>query len=114
MEKGKTGKAKIRRLEKLAEEATTDCYNEYETFCGWACTLDDKLPLPLECRVFGEKAMLVGVETDESGMAVLGVIRKGRERIRMPVQDVKLAEAKPSGKSAKAIEWLEAYRYWLG
>lgn len=108
------GKAGIRRLEKLAEEATMDCYNELEMFCGWACVLGDNLPLPLKCLILGEEASLVGVETDESGYAVLGIIRKGREKLRIPIQDVKpVQDAKTAGKKKKSLEWLEAYRYWL-
>jgi len=105
----KPTKDKIRRLEKLAEEATVDCYNDWEMFAGWACAIEDNLPLPLKCLVLGEEAMLVAVETDDSGTAVLGVVKRKGERVRMPIQDVE-----PLDKRAKRLEWLEAYRHWLG
>jgi hypothetical protein len=96
-----------RRLEKLADEATVDCYNEEEVFAGWACAIEDNLPL--KCSVLGEEAMLVAVETDDSGTAVLGVVRRGGKKLRIPVQDVE-----PLSKHVKGLEWLDAYRHWLG
>jgi len=72
----------------MAEEATVDCYNEYEQSSGWACTLADELPLPLKCLVFGKEAVLVDVDTDEQGTSVLGVITQNRKKIRIPIPDV--------------------------
>ena len=105
----KPTKYNIRRLEKLAEDATVDCYTEEEAFEGWACAIEDNLPLPLKCLVLGEEAMLVAVETDDSGAAVLGVVKRKGRRLRMPIQDVE-----PLDKRARGLEWLEAYRHWLG
>jgi hypothetical protein len=53
--------------------------------------------------------MLVAVETDDSGTAVLGVVRREGKKLRIPVQDVE-----PLGKHIKGLEWLDAYRHWLG
>lgn len=99
---------KEKKFEQMAEEATVDCYNEYEQGSGWACTLADELPLPLKCLIFGEEAILVDVDTDEGGTSVLGVITKNKKKIRIPIQDVELVD-----KKAKNLEWLEAYRYWI-
>jgi len=92
----------------MAEEATVDCYNEYEQCSGWACTLADELPLPLKCLIFGEEAMLVNVDTDETGISVLGVITKNKKKIRIPIQDVEVVD-----KKGKGLDWLGAYRYWI-
>lgn len=35
-----------RELEKIADEATTDCYNEYEQIAGWCPYLEDEIDLP--------------------------------------------------------------------
>lgn len=105
----KLGKLKVKRLEKFAEEATVDCYTDQEAFSGWACTLEDKLPLPMKCQLLGEEAMLARVEADDGGMAVLGIIKRGRKKLRIPVQDIE-----PADKKAKGLEWIEAYRHWLG
>jgi hypothetical protein len=105
----KPTKAKIRRLEKLAEEAMIDCYNDWEVYAGWACTIEDNLPLPLKCSVLGEEATLVAVEPDDSGTAVLGVVKRKGKKLRMPVQDIE-----PLDKRVKGLEWIDAYRHWLG
>ncbi len=99
---------KEKKFEQMAEEATTDCYNEYEQRNGWACTLADRLPLPLKCLIFGEEATLVDVDTDENGTSVLGVITRNKKKIRIPIQDIEVVD-----KKAKNLEWLEAYRYWI-
>ncbi|MBI4182275.1 MAG: hypothetical protein HY520_04895 [Candidatus Aenigmarchaeota archaeon] len=108
MKPERPGKRKSKMLEKLAEEATVDCWTDEEVFGGWACTLEDELPLPMKCHILGEEAMLVGVEVDDGGKAVLGRVVKARKKIRVPVQDIEPADAKTKG-----LEWLEAYRHWL-
>ena len=42
------------RLEALLEEATVDCYGEYEEFVGVLYTLGDSLRFPLKATVVGE------------------------------------------------------------
>ncbi len=96
------------KFKKMAEEATVDCYNEYEQCSGWACTLEDELPLPLKCLIFGEEATLVELDIDENGTSVLGVVTKNKKKIRILVQDVEVVDKKSTG-----LEWLEAYRYWI-
>ncbi len=99
---------KEKKFQKMAAEATVDCYNEYEQSSGWACTLAEELPLPLKCLIFGEEAMLVDVDTDESGTSVLGVITKNKKKIRIPMQDVEVVN-----KKYKGLDWLGAYCYWI-
>ena len=99
---------KEKKFQKMAEEATVDCYNEYEQSGGWACTLADELPLPLKCLIFGEEAMLVDVDIDEHGTSVLGVIAKNKKKIRIPIQDVEMVD-----KKCKGLDWILAYCYWI-
>ena len=106
--KMKISKQNKNKFERMVEEATIDCYNEYEQCSGWACTLEEELPLPLKCLIFGEEATLVDVGADEHGTAVLGVITKNKKKIRIPIQDVEAID-----KIAKNLEWLKAYRYWI-
>lgn len=98
-----------KKFEKMAEEATLDCYGEYEQFSGWSCTLEEKLPLPLKCLILGEEAILTGIETDNNGTSVLGIVKREKWKIRVPIQDIELKDTK-----AKHAEWIEAYRHWLG
>ena len=104
----KLGKTKGKKFEKMAEQATMDCYGEYEQLSGWACALEDELPLPLKCLILGEEAMLTGIETDENGTSVLGIIKKGKSKIRIPIQDIEFKD-----KTAKYNKWVDAYRHWL-
>ncbi len=99
---------KEKKFQKMAEEATVDCYNEYEQSSGWACTLADELPLPLKCFIFGEEVTLVDIDTDENGTSVLGVVTKNKKKIRIPIQDVEVAD-----KKCKGLDWLGAYCYWI-
>ena len=101
-------KKKEKKFQKMAEEATVDCYNEHEQSSGWACTLAEELPFPLKCLIFGEETMLVDVDTDEHGTSVLGVIAKNKKKIRIPVQDVEIVD-----KKCKSLDWILAYRYWI-
>jgi len=102
----KISKNKRTRLEKMAAEATVDCYTESEMFAAWACVLKDELTLLLKCRVLSEEALLVRIEADEGGGAVLGIIAKGKDKIRIPIQDIQ-----PVNKTVKGIQWLDAYRH---
>lgn len=100
---------KKNKYEKIIDEATVDCYGEYEQFSGWTCFLEEKLPLPLKYVIFGEEADIIGIDTDENGTCVLAIIKKGKEKIRVPVQDLKF-----KGKNAKYMLWIDAYKQWLG
>ncbi len=39
-----------RELEKIADEATTDCYNEYEQIAGWCAYLEDDRYISLQMQ----------------------------------------------------------------
>jgi hypothetical protein len=55
MTKGQAGKAGYDRkyLEALIEEATVDCYDEYEQATGLLAMIEDELDLPFTTRVLG-------------------------------------------------------------
>ncbi len=40
-----------RELERIAEGATTDCYDEYEQIAGWCAYLQSEIDLPCKCLV---------------------------------------------------------------
>ena len=82
------------KFQKMAEEATVDYYDEYEQYGGWACTLEEELPLPLKCLVFGEEATLINVDTDDNGTSVLGIVSKNKKKIRIPIQDIEVVNKK--------------------
>jgi hypothetical protein len=48
---GKPSRGSKRELERIADEATTDCYGEYEQIAGWCAYLDDVIDRP--CKMQG-------------------------------------------------------------
>jgi hypothetical protein len=49
-------------LETLIEEATVDCYDEYEQTVGLLTMIQDELDLPFTTRVLGMEVAVVGIE----------------------------------------------------
>ncbi|HXX96799.1 MAG TPA: calcium-binding protein [Candidatus Bathyarchaeia archaeon] len=62
-------------LEEIAEEASTDCYDEYEQIAGWCAYLEDKLDLPCNCKVGQKQGLLTGFDTNKAGSSLLAVIK---------------------------------------
>jgi hypothetical protein len=97
--------------EAMIEEATVDCYDEYEAFAGMLATLEDRLAFPFEAQVLGETVEVLGLDTQQSSErrgVVAQVRREGRQ------YTVALADVEAVGDGSETAEWLAAYRYWLG
>ena len=98
------------RLEALLDEATVDCYGEYEEFVSMMGTLGDQLQFPLTATVVGEPVEVVGIDERSSELRrgiVARVHRRGQE-YRVGLAEVEFVEPDPV-----SAEWLEVYRYWL-
>ena len=91
--------------ETIIEEATTDCYSDYEQISGWACLLDDTIRTPCSCALGKEKAILEKIDTDNSGNVVIGVIKLNKTKLRGLIEDVIL-------DNQKAMDYINAYAYW--
>ena len=52
-------------LETLIEEATVDCYDEYEQATGLLTMIQDELDMPFTTRIFGMEVTVVAVEQDD-------------------------------------------------
>jgi len=48
------------RWEAMIDEATVDCYGEYEEFAGVLATLEDRLEFPFQAKVLGKRLMSSG------------------------------------------------------
>ena len=94
------------RLEALIEEATTDCYNEYEAIIGFLTALGDNLQFPFPARVVGEEVEVTGLE-EEGGLIVAECRRKGK------MYKVELLRIEFNPEEVAGSEWIEAYRLWL-
>jgi hypothetical protein len=93
-------------LDKLIEEATVDCYNDSEEVTGIFTMLEENLAVPFETTMLGVEVTVERVDLNKAG-EIVGVCRRGRERLRVPVIDLPLPEPKPKG-----TEWIDAYRRW--
>ncbi|MCL5784629.1 MAG: calcium-binding protein [Patescibacteria group bacterium] len=94
-------------LEELIEEATIDCYGEYEEINGFACTIEDKVEFPFFANIVSEEVEVIGI--DIRGDEVTAVCkRKGKKHT------VNLLDLEIDPKKVKGYKWIEAYRVWRG
>ncbi len=94
-----------KKLDKLIEEATVDCYNDYEARSGFGATLEDELTVPFRETVLGEDVVVNKVK--DEGDRIVAVIRKNKELHKAGILDLKNVEP------AKHALWIEAYRKFL-
>jgi hypothetical protein len=99
------------RWEAMIDEATVDCYDEYEEFAGMLATLEDRLGFPFQAKVLGETVEVIGLDEEQSSerRGVVARVRRGGGQYA-----VALADLEPVEKDTETAEWLAAYRYWLG
>ena len=97
--------SKKKMYERIIEEATIDCSDEYEQISGWACLLDDSIPAPCNCIVGNEEAILEKIDTDDNGNVVIGIVRLNKTKVRILIQDIIL-------ENQKAMNYINAYAYW--
>ena len=93
-------------LDKLIEEATVDCYNESEEVTGIFTMLEENLTVPFITTILGVEVTVERVDLNKAD-EIVAVCRRGRERQRVPVIDLSLADPKPKG-----AEWIGAHRRW--
>ena len=94
------------QLEELIEEATIDCYNEYEQAAGLFTMIEDNLQLPFTTRLLGVAVTVVAVAQD-GDLDIVAVCKRKGERQRISLRDLPLPSPPPEG-----AEWIAAYRYW--
>jgi predicted P-loop ATPase len=92
-------------LEKLIEEGTVDCYDEYEAKAGMMCCVEDQVECPFEAKVIGEKVTIIDLKSENELMAVC---EKNGERFEVNIDSIKVLEPFPDG-----YEWLEAYQLFI-
>jgi len=92
-------------IEKIIEDATTDCNDECEQISGWVCVLEENIPTPCRCVIGKENAVLEKIGQDESSNFILGLIKLGRTKLKTPIQDVFLEDS-------NLMKYIDAYAYW--
>lgn len=95
------------KLEALIEEATVDCYNEDEQRVGFLTMIQEHLALPFETEVLGVPVIVERVDIGDAS-DIVALCRRGRQRQRIPILDLRLPSPPPRG-----AEWIAAYRHWL-
>lgn len=98
-----------KQLDKLLEEATVDCYDEYEAFEGVVVTLGDRLPFPFEAKALGETVEVIGFNDNRCDLkrGVIATVRKGKKEYGVTLSEIELP------KKLKHNKWIEMYQYWL-
>ena len=92
----------------MIEEATVDAYGDSEQTTGWYTMLEEYLALPFETTMLGVLVTVVALDVrGDNGIVV--ICTRGRERQSVPILDLPLPSPRPEG-----VEWIEAYRHWIG
>ena len=91
----------------MIEEATVDCYNEFEEATGLFTMLEENLALPFTTVILGVQVTVQKVDITERD-EIFAVCRRGRERQKVPILDLPLPDPRPEGS-----EWIDAYRRWV-
>ncbi len=94
-------------LEALIEEATVDCYNEYEQAAGLFTKIDEELDLPFTTRILGMDVAVVAVEPEDDDLGIAAVCERDGERQSISLSDLPLPSPPPKG-----AQWIAAYRHW--
>src|SRR5712691_4962985 len=102
-----TGLSKA-RLDRLAEEAVVDCYNESEQVVGLYTMIENNLALPFETTVLGVPVTVERVDLTRRE-EIVAVCRRAGVRQTVALLDLPLPSPPPPG-----AEWIEAYRHWVG
>lgn len=97
-----------RRIRRLIEEATVDCYDEGEQASGFLAMIQDHLACPVMARVVGEPVQVVGFDNAEGGTDIVALCRRQGKTYKIGILSLEWA-----GKPPKGAEWVEAYRAWL-
>jgi hypothetical protein len=91
----------------MAEDATTDCYNEDEQVSGFYTKIMDNLDVPFKTTVLGVEVTVESVDLTVDGCIVV-ICARGAVRQVIRLLDLPLPTPLPA-----AAEWIYAYRNWL-
>jgi Calcium binding len=95
-------------LDALAGEAIVDCYDREEQAGGLYTMIQDNLATPFQTQILGLDVLVEDVDLrDDAG--VVAICTRGAFRQAVPILDLPLPVPRPEG-----VEWIDAYRHWLG
>jgi Calcium binding len=95
-------------LDALVGEAIVDCYDREEQLAAFYTMIQDNLATPFQTQVLGLDVIVKDVDLrDDAG--VVAICARGAFRQAVPILDLPLPVPRPEG-----VEWIDAYRHWLG
>ena len=97
------------KLEALIEQATVDCYDEYEEFWGMLATLESELHFPFAAFALGDFVTVVSMDEGHSNIrrGIMVAIQKDGDDYSFPLSELQLEQA-----SKHNAEWIAAYKLW--
>ena len=96
------------KIQAMIEEACVDAYGEEEQVTGFFTMLEDYLALPFKTEMLGVSVEVVELDITDSSR-IVAVCRRGKQRQRVPLEDLPLPSPEPEGAA-----WIAAYRVWAG
>ena len=99
------------RLKSLLGEAIAHCYDEEDEFWAIFSALVGRVSYPLQVRIEGEEAILVGMDGAASApeVGVMARVQRGTGEVVVLLDNVEVVTGDPD-----RLAWLEVYRYWRG
>ncbi len=94
-----------RKLKKLIEDATVDCYDDSEVLSGFLSVIQDNLTVPFETIVLGHRVTVIEVDFNDSDDIVAICESDDGDEQAIPILNLPLPKPPPTG-----YEWIEAYR----
>jgi hypothetical protein len=95
------------RLRALIEEATVDCYDEYEQHTGLLTMIEDNVVCPFPAKVIGEEVEVIELRAPDDGFGLDAVCRHKGKEYKVDINSLEWLKTKPEG-----FEWIEAYQAW--
>jgi hypothetical protein len=95
------------RLRALIEEATVDCYNDYEQHLGLMTMIEEHVVCPFQAKVIGEEVEVVELCGPDSGFGLDAVCHYKGKDYKIDAGALEWPRRKPAG-----FEWVEAYLAW--
>jgi hypothetical protein len=103
-----TGGLDKTEVEEALENATVDCYDEYEQHSGLLTAIQEELEFPFQVQMLGETVIVVDMEwpeNDEFGLDL--VVERNGQRHRVEARSANLLPPFPKGHL-----FLAAYLDW--
>ena len=108
--------------ERIIEDATVDCNDEYEQISGWICLLDENIATPCNCTIGKQSTVLEKIDGVHNTACIVGIIRLGKSKIilmptnigtKMGHKEIILKYLKEKSNEDDVIALLQEQKKWL-